>query len=185
MDSFTPRVSSRCGEALLELARLAKMDTRPLVDGLPFDEQTLRTAGWIAWDDYCTMVERVESAAGGPEAIEQRRRGALLREHQQSAQDLKRSLPERDEQVSELERALSNQLVVAHPRPRTTRAFAGPRTRRSRLPSSERAHLDWARARRRDNFGRLKSQAPADAYPSSRTPAAEAATSALRTRARR
>ncbi len=65
-----PRVSWRCAEALLEFARLANMDTRPLVAGLPFDERTVRSAGWIAWDDYCTMVERVEAAAGGPAAIE-------------------------------------------------------------------------------------------------------------------
>jgi DNA-binding CsgD family transcriptional regulator len=61
----------RAAEQVLVTARLANLDLRLLTRGLPFDEATLAAARWIDWDDYCTMLERLEEACGGAEAIEQ------------------------------------------------------------------------------------------------------------------
>ncbi len=41
-----------------------------LFDGLPFDAVTLRKLGKVDWEDYCRLVERIETLAGGPEACE-------------------------------------------------------------------------------------------------------------------
>jgi DNA-binding CsgD family transcriptional regulator len=61
----------RAAEQVLATARLAGIDTRALVAGLPFEASTLSATRWIAWDDYCTMLERLEEACGGPEPFEQ------------------------------------------------------------------------------------------------------------------
>ncbi len=61
------QVSWRCAALISEMARNAKMERYRLFEGLPFDETSLSRAGWIAWDDYCSVVERFETLAGGPE----------------------------------------------------------------------------------------------------------------------
>jgi DNA-binding CsgD family transcriptional regulator len=61
----------RAAEQVLATARLANIDPRPLTRGLPFDPSTLSAARWVHWDDYCTMLERLEVACGGPDAIEE------------------------------------------------------------------------------------------------------------------
>jgi DNA-binding CsgD family transcriptional regulator len=63
-------VSWRCAAAILGSARAFNVDTGALVAGLSFDEQSLRRATWIAWDDYCLLIERFETLSGGPEAVE-------------------------------------------------------------------------------------------------------------------
>jgi DNA-binding CsgD family transcriptional regulator len=62
-------VSWRPVESLLEAARRAQIDTLRLLDGLPFDEKSLRPLGWIDWSHFCTLAERIESAVGGPERM--------------------------------------------------------------------------------------------------------------------
>jgi DNA-binding CsgD family transcriptional regulator len=41
-----------------------------LVRGLPFDAGSIGGMPRITWDDYCTLVERIEAACGGPEAMD-------------------------------------------------------------------------------------------------------------------
>jgi DNA-binding CsgD family transcriptional regulator len=65
-----PRVSWRCVAAVIDSARAAKLDTAALLRGLSFDERSLRSATWISWDDYCTLIERFEHLCGGPAAVE-------------------------------------------------------------------------------------------------------------------
>jgi DNA-binding CsgD family transcriptional regulator len=69
--SKTDSVFWRAAEQVLATARLANLDTRPLTQGLPFEASTLAAARWVHWDDYCTMLERLEQACGGADAIEQ------------------------------------------------------------------------------------------------------------------
>jgi len=63
-------VTWRCARALLEGAKRGGLDAAALVRDLPFDEATLSANRWIAWSDYCTMVERLERACGGSDALE-------------------------------------------------------------------------------------------------------------------
>jgi DNA-binding CsgD family transcriptional regulator len=42
-----------------------------LLNGMPFDEAGLRARKRITWDEYCTMIERLCIAAGGPRALEE------------------------------------------------------------------------------------------------------------------
>lgn len=65
----TDRVSWRCVEVVLNAARKSGHATAPLVAGLEFDEQTLRHVRWRRWDDYCTVLERLERTCG-PERLE-------------------------------------------------------------------------------------------------------------------
>jgi DNA-binding CsgD family transcriptional regulator len=64
------RVSWRAVRAVLEASRLANMSTAPLVEGLAFDMGRLSATPWVAWDDYCTLIERFETMCGGPAALE-------------------------------------------------------------------------------------------------------------------
>jgi DNA-binding CsgD family transcriptional regulator len=60
----------RAAEQVLATARMAGLETRTLVRGLALEASPLAASRWIAWDDYCVLVERVEAACGGPAAIE-------------------------------------------------------------------------------------------------------------------
>lgn len=61
---------ARLAWAVLDLGHeLGVADT--LLAGMPFDEAGLRSRKRIAWDDYCTMIERLCVAAGGPRALEE------------------------------------------------------------------------------------------------------------------
>ena len=65
-----PRVSWRCVAAVLGTARASKLDIATLLEGLSFDERSLPRSTWISWDDYCVLLERFETACGGPAAVE-------------------------------------------------------------------------------------------------------------------
>ena len=66
----THEVWARLAWAVLELGDELGA-TGALLAGLPFDEAGLRTRKRIAWDDYCSMIERLCVAAGGPRALEE------------------------------------------------------------------------------------------------------------------
>jgi DNA-binding CsgD family transcriptional regulator len=68
--SRAPRVSWRCVAAVVGTARACDLDLAVLLDGLPIDAHALRRATWIAWDDYCLVIERFETLCGGPAAVE-------------------------------------------------------------------------------------------------------------------
>lgn len=54
----------------VDLAERGGLPAQPLLEGLPFDKKTYRRLGRVDWIDYCTVVERIEEQAGGPEACE-------------------------------------------------------------------------------------------------------------------
>jgi DNA-binding CsgD family transcriptional regulator len=68
--SRSPRVSWRCVAAVIDTARACDLDLAALLDGLPLDARSLRRSTWIAWDDYCVLLERFETLCGGPAAVE-------------------------------------------------------------------------------------------------------------------
>ena len=50
----------------------AKIDARPIVDGLSVSEQELRASGGrVDWDVWVEIMERLEKHLGGPEALEE------------------------------------------------------------------------------------------------------------------
>jgi DNA-binding CsgD family transcriptional regulator len=69
-------VWARAAWVPIDLARRAGMDVASFFEGLPFDEPALRRMKRVPWDQYCTLVERLEDAAGGPEGFD----GLLSRE---------------------------------------------------------------------------------------------------------
>jgi DNA-binding CsgD family transcriptional regulator len=62
-------VWARVAWDVIDLAERSGVDTATLFRGLAFDAQSVRRMRRIAWDDYCTLVERVESSVGGPESL--------------------------------------------------------------------------------------------------------------------
>jgi DNA-binding CsgD family transcriptional regulator len=50
---------------VLEIANRASIDPAPLTEGLPFDAKSVRRMRRVAWDDYCTLVERLAEHIGG------------------------------------------------------------------------------------------------------------------------
>jgi DNA-binding CsgD family transcriptional regulator len=57
-------VSWRAAAIILETARLGGVDPRSLVQGLTFDETSLRKVRWVGWDEYCALAERLEALVG-------------------------------------------------------------------------------------------------------------------------
>jgi len=55
---------------VIDLARLAGLPVEPLVEGLSFDARSVRRRRRVPWDDYCTLIERLEVAAGGAAALD-------------------------------------------------------------------------------------------------------------------
>jgi DNA-binding CsgD family transcriptional regulator len=51
----------------VDIARRQGYSEAALFAGLPFDADGLRRMKRVQWADYCTILERVESMAGGPE----------------------------------------------------------------------------------------------------------------------
>lgn len=58
------QVAAAIARAALKMARDSGFDAEKLGEGLP----TLHNRKAVAWDDFCLLVERIEAAAGGPEA---------------------------------------------------------------------------------------------------------------------
>lgn len=56
--------------AAVDTAERGGLDVPRLFDGLSFDDVTMRKRSRIAWDDYCTIVERIEIQVGGPRELE-------------------------------------------------------------------------------------------------------------------
>jgi DNA-binding CsgD family transcriptional regulator len=52
------------------MAERGGLDVPALLEGLPFDAVTLRKRSRIAWDDYCTIVERMLEQCGGSHELE-------------------------------------------------------------------------------------------------------------------
>jgi len=52
------------------MAERGGLDTASLYDGLPFTATTLRRRSRVRWEDYCTLVERMAIACGGPRELE-------------------------------------------------------------------------------------------------------------------
>jgi DNA-binding CsgD family transcriptional regulator len=52
------------------MAERGGLDMAALYEGLPFNATTLRRRSRVRWDDYCTILERIESACGGPTELE-------------------------------------------------------------------------------------------------------------------
>ena len=48
------------------MAERGGLDMAAMYDGLPFNATTLRRRTRVRWDDYCTIVERIAVACGGP-----------------------------------------------------------------------------------------------------------------------
>jgi DNA-binding CsgD family transcriptional regulator len=71
---------SGMARAALELSATGGLDVDALVTGLSFDARSVRRMRMVPWDDYCTLVERMEVACGGPEAIDE----LLLRQYHTS-----------------------------------------------------------------------------------------------------
>jgi hypothetical protein len=59
-------ISGTAARMMLDFARGAGLALDPLVAGLRFDARTVKRLRRVPWDDYCTLVERLEVAAGGP-----------------------------------------------------------------------------------------------------------------------
>src|SRR6185436_1686470 len=56
--------------AALDMGARGGLPTEAILEGLPFDAVSLRKQRRIDWVDYCTIVERIELLAGGPEQCE-------------------------------------------------------------------------------------------------------------------
>jgi DNA-binding CsgD family transcriptional regulator len=54
---------------VMDIAEQGGIDLDPLFEGLPFDAVSARSLRRVAWDDYRVFGDRVEDAAGGPEAL--------------------------------------------------------------------------------------------------------------------
>lgn len=56
----------------LKTARLAQLDVEALTAGLSIQQSlTPHQNGWVPWDDYCVLLERIHTAYGGGEAARQ------------------------------------------------------------------------------------------------------------------
>src|SRR3954464_12940945 len=64
------KVSWRAVHAALGLAEIGKIDRASLLRDFPFRESNIRDMRWIDWDDYCTLLERLERQCGGPAAVD-------------------------------------------------------------------------------------------------------------------
>ena len=53
----------------LDIAEHGGVAMAPLFEGLPFDEKGARRLRRVAWDDYCTVGDRIEDAVGGSDAL--------------------------------------------------------------------------------------------------------------------
>ena len=42
-----------------------------LIDDYTFSESTLREAGWIPWEQFCSLLERIEARLGGSERMDE------------------------------------------------------------------------------------------------------------------
>jgi len=51
--------------AAIDMAELAGLDTAALCEGLPFDPVSVHKLRRVAWDDYCTICERMGAMTGG------------------------------------------------------------------------------------------------------------------------
>src|SRR5690606_20364863 len=60
------QVWARALWAVLDLAKLEGVSLTDLFDGVPFDDASLRCTNTIAWDDYCSVCERLEARGRGP-----------------------------------------------------------------------------------------------------------------------
>jgi DNA-binding CsgD family transcriptional regulator len=63
-------VWARVAWALVDTASRAGVSPATLFEGLPFDEPGLRRLARVSWAHYCSLLERFETLAGGPEAFE-------------------------------------------------------------------------------------------------------------------
>jgi DNA-binding CsgD family transcriptional regulator len=52
--------------AAVDTAERGGLDVPALFEGLPFDAVTLRKRSRVAWDDYCTILDRILEQCGGP-----------------------------------------------------------------------------------------------------------------------
>ena len=50
--------------AAVDLAKHQQLSIEGLFDGLPFDEASLARTKRVAWDDYCTIIERIAERSG-------------------------------------------------------------------------------------------------------------------------
>jgi hypothetical protein len=55
--------------AQLGMARAAGLALEPLCRGLSFSPHTLRRLQRVPWDEFCTLCERIEEAAGEPDGF--------------------------------------------------------------------------------------------------------------------
>jgi len=62
------KIWARVAILVVDMARRAGLPIEALLEDLPFDEQALRRRLQVDWGDYCTMVERTETLAGGSTA---------------------------------------------------------------------------------------------------------------------
>jgi DNA-binding CsgD family transcriptional regulator len=62
-------VASIAPRMALDVAARAGMDVAALLEGLPFDREGLQRRKRIDWDHYCVICARMETAAGGPDAL--------------------------------------------------------------------------------------------------------------------
>jgi len=76
----TYHVWARIVWAAIDLAERGGLATDSLYDELAFDAVTVRKLRHVDWVDYCTIVERIEALAGGPDGCEQ-----LLADHYHDA----------------------------------------------------------------------------------------------------
>jgi len=56
--------------AAIDVAEQGGLRTDALYEGLPFDARSVRRLRHVDWIDYCVIVERIETLAGGPEGCE-------------------------------------------------------------------------------------------------------------------
>ena len=68
--SSSHEIWARVVWAAIDMAEHARLDVPALVEGLSFDQVTMRRRSRIAWDEYCTLIERVEAQCGGPRELE-------------------------------------------------------------------------------------------------------------------
>ncbi len=55
--------------AAIDTAVRGNLSIEGIFDGLPFDAASIRRLRRVAWSDYCILVERIETRAGGSEAL--------------------------------------------------------------------------------------------------------------------
>ncbi|HUJ62381.1 MAG TPA: helix-turn-helix transcriptional regulator [Kofleriaceae bacterium] len=63
-------VWARTAWAAVDVSRALGLAPDAVLAGLPYDDAALRRRKRVAWDDYCTIVEHIAAAAGGPRELD-------------------------------------------------------------------------------------------------------------------